>query len=188
MHICTSPQTDNHTSTPPLMWGRKNIIFTRDVSSQKISFLGFDGPILALDRVLNSTKYERLHVQSHHRLPLWSETWPINSAILNNIEFTFIVISPIALAKISVTVFDKVVIYPSDNNYVCMCHCRLCTLLILGNSAFNALMLVVGRQEGHLACKNWVVRYWHGCCLERGANDLYMVQLMPLLPRHLLLH
>ena len=25
-------------------------------------------------------------------------------------------------------------------------------------------------------------------CLERGANDLHMVQLMPLPPRHLLLH
>jgi len=25
-------------------------------------------------------------------------------------------------------------------------------------------------------------------CLERGANDLYMVQLMPLPPNHLLLH
>jgi len=29
-------------------------------------------------------------------------------------------------------------------------------------SAFSALMLLVGQQEGHLACKNWVVRYWHG--------------------------
>jgi len=28
--------------------------------------------------------------------------------------------------------------------------------------AFSALTLLVGRQEGHLACKNWVVRYWHG--------------------------
>jgi len=25
-------------------------------------------------------------------------------------------------------------------------------------------------------------------CLEEGANDLHMVQLMPLLPHHLLLH
>jgi len=25
-------------------------------------------------------------------------------------------------------------------------------------------------------------------CLERGANDLHVVQLMPLLPHHLLLH
>jgi len=28
--------------------------------------------------------------------------------------------------------------------------------------AFSALKLLVGRQEGHLACKNWVARYWHG--------------------------
>ena len=29
-------------------------------------------------------------------------------------------------------------------------------------SAFSALTLLVGWQKGHLACKNWVVRYWHG--------------------------
>jgi len=28
--------------------------------------------------------------------------------------------------------------------------------------AFSALMLLVGWQKEHLACKNWVVRYWHG--------------------------
>jgi len=28
--------------------------------------------------------------------------------------------------------------------------------------AFSALTLLVGRQEGHPACKNWVVRYWCG--------------------------
>jgi len=64
-------------------------------------------------------------------------------------------------------------------------------------SAFSALMLLIGWQEGHPASKKWVVRYWHGyhCChgyghgyhagnmvisLERGANDLHMVQLMRL--------
>jgi len=35
--------------------------------------------------------------------------------------------------------------------YVCLCF------------AFSALTLLVGRQEEHPACKNWVVRYWHGC-------------------------
>jgi len=46
--------------------------------------------------------------------------------------------------------------------------------------AFSALMLLVGRQEGHPACKKMsggvlalVI------CLERGA-DLHMAQLMPL--------
>jgi len=28
--------------------------------------------------------------------------------------------------------------------------------------AFSALTLLVGWHEGHLACKNWVVRYWRG--------------------------
>jgi len=54
--------------------------------------------------------------------------------------------------------------------------------------AFSALMLLVGRQEGHQACKK---TEWWGTgmviCLERGANDLHMVQLMPLPRHHLLL-
>jgi len=28
---------------------------------------------------------------------------------------------------------------------------------------FSAWMLLVGQQEGHPACKNWVVGCWHGC-------------------------
>jgi len=28
--------------------------------------------------------------------------------------------------------------------------------------AFSALTRLVGWQEGQLACKNWVMRYWHG--------------------------
>jgi len=47
-------------------------------------------------------------------------------------------------------------------------------------SAFSALTLLVGRQEGHPACKK---SEWWGAvvviCLERGA-DLHMAQLMPL--------
>jgi len=45
---------------------------------------------------------------------------------------------------------------------------------------FSALMLLVGRQEGHPACKK---TEWWGAgmviCLQRGA-DLHMAQLMPL--------
>jgi len=44
--------------------------------------------------------------------------------------------------------------------------------------AFSALMLLVGRQEGHPACKKTVVGCWCGC-LEQVA-DLHMAQLMPL--------
>ena len=29
-------------------------------------------------------------------------------------------------------------------------------------SAFSALSLLIGRQEGHPSCKNWVVTYWRG--------------------------
>ena len=44
--------------------------------------------------------------------------------------------------------------------------------------SFSALTLLVGRQEGHLACKNWVVECWRGC-LGWGA-DLHIAQQMPL--------
>ena len=47
-------------------------------------------------------------------------------------------------------------------------------------NAFSALTLLVGRQEGHPACKK---QEWWGAgvvvCLEQGA-DLHMAQLMPL--------
>ena len=50
--------------------------------------------------------------------------------------------------------------------------------------AFSALTLLVGQQEDHLACKT----EWWGTgvvtCLERHANNLHMVQLMPLPPHH----
>ena len=45
---------------------------------------------------------------------------------------------------------------------------------------FSALTLLVGRQEGHLACKK--TEWWGSgvvICLERGA-DLHTAQLMPL--------
>ena len=52
--------------------------------------------------------------------------------------------------------------------------------LMLYTLAFSALTLLVGRQEGHPACKK---TEWWGAgvviCLERG-TDLYMAQLMPL--------
>ena len=44
--------------------------------------------------------------------------------------------------------------------------------------AFSALTLLVGRQEGHPACKKLSGGYWRGY-LERDA-DLHMAQLMPL--------
>jgi len=47
-------------------------------------------------------------------------------------------------------------------------------------NAFSALTLLVGRQEGHPACKK--MEWWGAgmvICLEQGA-DLHMTQLMPL--------
>jgi len=47
------------------------------------------------------------------------------------------------------------------------------------NDAFSALTLLVGRQEGHPACKKRVMGAGVVICLERGA-DLHIAQLMPL--------
>jgi len=45
--------------------------------------------------------------------------------------------------------------------------------------AFSALTQLVGQQEGHPACKNWVVGCWHG--YRSGARcRLAYTQLMPL--------
>ena len=66
-------------------------------------------------------------------------------------------------------------------------HCKPLQIATLDNVfhkiyvhiAFSALTLLVGRQEGHLACK---ITEWWGAgmviCLELGA-DLHMAQLMP---------
>ena len=66
--------------------------------------------------------------------------------------------------------WDKV----SDNVHISSIYT---TVLCL---AFSALTLLVGRQEGHPACKK---TEWWGAgvvvCLEQGA-DLYIAQLMPL--------
>ena len=61
-------------------------------------------------------------------------------------------------------------------------HCRLSwmryyLLSVLHNFAFSALTLLVGRQEGHPACKKRVVGYWRGylsgarCRLAYGPAD-----------------
>jgi len=54
---------------------------------------------------------------------------------------------------------------------------------------FNALMLLVWHQQEHPACKKFSdVACRPSAGVERGANDLRIIQLMPLPPDHLLLH
>ena len=54
-----------------------------------------------------------------------------------------------------------------------------------GAMFYSALTLLVQRQEEHPA---WRTQWWYAGMvigLERGANDLHMVQLIPLSPHHL---
>ena len=57
--------------------------------------------------------------------------------------------------------------------------CTISYALLSADFTFSALTLLVGRQEGHLACKNRVMSAGVVVCLERGA-DLHMAHLMPL--------
>jgi len=53
-------------------------------------------------------------------------------------------------------------------------------MLLLPLLTFSALTLLIGRQEGHPACKK--LEWWGAgmvICLEQGA-DLHTAQLMPL--------
>jgi len=51
------------------------------------------------------------------------------------------------------------------------------SFIISRYNAFSVLTLLVGRQEGHLTCKNWMMECWHGylsrvrCRLAYGAAD-----------------
>ena len=67
----------------------------------------------------------------------------------------------------------------------CLRHCGVTKckqdFFVAVKAAFSALMLLVGRQEGHPACKK-LCEWWDSgmvICLERGA-DLLMALLMPL--------
>jgi len=60
---------------------------------------------------------------------------------------------------------------------LCMVYGRYFLCLYSSSLAFSALTLLVGRQEGHPARKNWVVGYWRGylsgerCRLAYGPAD-----------------
>jgi len=47
-------------------------------------------------------------------------------------------------------------------NWCCSFTQALWSLSAVSRVAFSALTVLVGWQEGHPACKNGVVRYWHG--------------------------
>ena len=74
------------------------------------------------------------------------------------------------------------------HHYECVALCkdislqrgRFCARSLASYSAFSALTLLIGRQEGHPACKK-TERWGAGVviCLEQGA-DLHMAELMPL--------
>jgi len=50
-----------------------------------------------------------------------------------------------------------------DKHVVCFRILSAIMLLMYSDLfAFSALTLLVGRQEGHPACKNWAVGFWHG--------------------------
>ena len=86
--------------------------------------------------------------------------------LVNSIYFAFML------------VIHFMIVYCDD---VCWSLLSLLCWRELTSCAFSALTLLVGRQEGHPACKKLSseVLAWLSRCLEWGA-DLHMAQLMPL--------
>ena len=69
-----------------------------------------------------------------------------------------------------------------------MHYAGLCVYVKVAQFAFSALTLLVGRQEEHLARKKLSDRVLAWLSVWSVVqNDLHMVQLMPVPPRHLLL-
>jgi len=64
----------------------------------------------------------------------------------------------------SYIVFNIVIHY---SIYFCHWHCMKL------RGAFSALMLLAVQQEGHSACKTWVVRYWHGYLSETRCKCMW---------------
>jgi len=74
----------------------------------------------------------------------------------------------------------SVLLSSTQRTYVLLLICLFLYNFFISPCTFSALTLLVGRQEGHPAYKKtWAVGYWHGICLERGA-DLHTAQRMPL--------
>jgi len=73
--------------------------------------------------------------------------------------------------------FWATVVHRSGCCTVVSIHMNCSCILIAKKFVFSALTLLVGQQEGHPACKNWVVGCWHGylsgarCRLAYGPAD-----------------
>jgi len=128
-----------------------------------------------------------LNIQTWHRYTmakaitetvLWHTGWEtlvlITSRILPILER-----NKASWCKYDIPIFTHIC---SDTANKCMKSIQFfhCSKILVFYCAFSALTLLVGRQEGHPACKK---TEWWGAgmviCLERGA-DLHMTQLMPL--------
>jgi len=69
-----------------------------------------------------------------------------------NCHFTLLIIH--SLLHFSLYLYDHFICVTPVILFLYICNSWLC--------AFSALTLLIGRQEGHPACKNWVVGCWHG--------------------------
>jgi len=86
--------------------------------------------------------------------------------------------SKLLLKQLSKSTFSALYIFYSMLLHWCFVIVHRVSFLKIGLkhftiiSAFRALMLLVGQQEGRLACKNWVVRYWSGYLSGAGLPRL----------------
>jgi len=67
--------------------------------------------------------------------------------------------------------------------------CHFSHPLVPQEVAFTASTVLVWHREEHLVCKK--IEWWCAgivICLQRGANDLHIIPMMPLPPHNLFLH
>ena len=69
---------------------------------------------------------------------------------------------------------------------VCQCYIQCANVTYHNYFSLSALVLLVGCLVEHVACKKLSDEVF--ICLEQGADELHLVQLLPLPPHHLLLH
>jgi len=94
-----------------------------------------------------------VHTHMHNLLTaLWILSWtePVSEETFTNTYLSWSSIIPYLLPS-SITIHGIISVFSLDLKTVTE-----------SSLPFSALTLLVGWQEGHLACKNWVMRYWHG--------------------------
>jgi len=155
--ICTSLQTDNHASSSPLSFYRPDALPAAQSTASKPEKSNYE---FHRDFYRLWEPCKNLELTQNPGIHLFVEK-PVLTCFHKNPGI-----------HLPVKIHNTLV--PVQNPRIHLAHqkprTRLSLQLLLLLLAFSALALLVGRQEGHPACKNGVVRYWLGC-LSRARSS-----------------